>query len=130
MEKLQRRSDGFFETPSGLFAIAPRARSGRKDGVAWFEFKTSFVSEVIRLEWPENAPVIAIDPDVARVMLRNNYANNITDELMQAYNAAVDGMAGTAPPAPETPPVPAAPDASIPAAPEPPPAPAAKGKGK
>jgi hypothetical protein len=90
MEKLSRRSDGAYETPSGLFAIAPRAVSGRRDGNAWFEFKATVLSPVTRVEWPERAPVIVIDQATARTMLLNGYAFGITDAQMDDYNAAVD----------------------------------------
>lgn len=152
MEKLSRRSDGAYETPSGLFAIAPRAVSGRRDGTAWFEFKATPLSEVIRVEWPDKAPVVVLPQETARVMLRNQYAFGITDEQMDQYNAAVDAYnkahpeqepepekepePAPTPVAPDTgaaPPAPAeAPPAPPPAPTEPPaaPAPAAKGKGK
>lgn len=146
MEKLQRRSDGFYETPSGLFAVAPRAVSGRREGVAWFEFKASALGEVIRVEWPDGAPVIAIGETDARVMLRHGYANAVTDELMEQYNQAVaayleqqekDEKAAqknaAAPKAPDAPPPPPpAPSATdgqpVPPAPEAPEGADAKGK--
>lgn len=89
MEKLSRRSDGAYETPSGLFAVAPRAVSGKKDGITWFEFKASVLSEVTRVEWPSGVPVIVIEQATAISMLRNGYAHGITDDLMDQYNEAV-----------------------------------------
>lgn len=119
MEKLSRRSDGFFETPSGHFAIQPRAVSGKRDGTSWFEFKASTLGEVIRFEWPTGAPVIAIDQTMARTMIARRYAFNINDQLMADYNAAVDAYLAGVPAAPAAPAVepPPVPDAPIPAAP-------------
>lgn len=90
MEKLQRRSDGIYETPTGLVAIVPVKRSGVRNGMAWFEFKARMLGAPTRVEWPESAPVIAVDADVARTMMANRYALNINDEQMDDYNAAID----------------------------------------
>lgn len=124
MEKLQRRSDGVYETPSGLLAISPRVASGKKelaDGTmwSWFEFKASHMGEVIRIEWPTGAPVIAIEATAALHMMKNNYAFNIDDVKMQGYNDAVDAYLSAVAAAPAVPePTPVAP-----AAPEPAPVP-------
>lgn len=135
MEKLQRRSDGFFETPSGLVAISPRAVSGRKDGLAFFEFKSSLLSEIVRIEWPDGAPVIALEADHARVMIKNNYALNIDNDQMTAYNNAVDAYLASAsapavttqaePPAAPVEDAPAVPDVPVPDVVDPPPVPEA-----
>jgi hypothetical protein len=91
MEKLSRRSDGYAETPSGLFAIAPKAITGvTADGTAWFKFRASVLSEPVRVEWPNGAPVVAVDQNVALIMLRNRYAQNVTDKQIDDYNNLVD----------------------------------------
>lgn len=125
MEKLQRRSDGFYETPTGKLAIAPRVFSGVRDGQAWFEFKATHLSDVIRVTWPHGAPVVALEAGTAVAMMRAGYAYNIGDEQMEAYNAAVDAASAPAPEAPPATPTPEpakqpeAPAAATPAAPAP-----------
>lgn len=112
MEKLTRRSDGACETPSGLFAVVPRVRSGiLPDGkTAWFEFKASFLSPVTRIEWPVHAPAILLSQDAARTMLLNGYAFGLTDDQVAEFNAAVDAynagqLQQEPPPVPVFPPV-------------------------
>lgn len=96
MEKLSRRSDGVYETPTGQLAIVPRAISGQfeRNGqiVAWFEFKAGFQSGIQRVEWPVGAPAIAVQADTARTMMANNYAFNIDDAIMDDWNAAVEAV--------------------------------------
>lgn len=98
-EKITRRSDGAYETPSGLFAVQMRVRSGeRKDsGIAWFEFKAGILSPVQRVEWQAAAPFALLPQDTARSLVLLGYANGITDELMDKYNALVDAEGASAP---------------------------------
>lgn len=117
MEKLHKRSDGIAETPSGNFAIIPRRFSGKSEELKWFEFRTSTVAEVTRVEWPASAPFIITEADVAVAMVRLGYAVNVTQELVDRYNVAVEEhekAAGKAPAKPD--PAPASP-AAAPAAP-------------
>lgn len=131
MEKLSRRSDSAVETPSGLLAVVPLARSGLLNGAAWFEFKAHMLGEVTRIEWPENAPLIVIDPDTAKTLVRLGYAGPVSDQQVEDYNAAVDAHVSKlpkqapapTPPAPAPAPAPAAATA-VAAAPTPTPAPA------
>lgn len=96
MEKLSRRSDGVYETPTGLLAISPRVVSGtlQRNGqsVSWFEFKSGFQAAVQRVEWPTGAPAIAVAADVARVLMARNYAANIDDAIMENWNNFVDQL--------------------------------------
>jgi len=139
MEQLHRRSDGIAETPSGLFAVTPRTKSGvTGNGVAWFEFRASYTTPVVRIEWDDRSPFIVIDGETANQMLRLGYADNISDEQLALYATAFDawqagqGAAPIAPapahplPAPEAaPPAPVATPEPV-AAGEPPPAPVAQ----
>jgi hypothetical protein len=128
MEKLQRRSDGYFETPSGLFAVQPKAVSGSKDGLSFFEFKVGVLSDRTRVEWPSDAPIIVIDQQVAVNMMRARYAYNITEAQMDDYNTAVDnylqanGFDPANVPTPQTPEPPAEPVSEPVVEPEQPPA--------
>lgn len=102
MEKLSLRSDGIAETPSGLFAVIPRHKSGETDDTAWFAFKPGMLSEAIRIEWPKQASIVIIPSDIAVTMLRMGYAYNLTAEVVAAYNSAVDELLKeAAPPAPQ-----------------------------
>jgi len=89
-EKLTRRSDGACETPSGLFAVAMRVRSGVKDDMAWFTYKTSVMSQVNRVEWPAASPLAILPQANARSLVLLGYASGITGDQLDAYNAAVD----------------------------------------
>jgi len=90
MEKLTRRSDSAAETPSGHLAVVPLARSGSSEGTSWFEFKAHMLSEVVRVEWPSASPVIVLDADMAKSMVRLGYAAGVSDALLDEYNSAVD----------------------------------------
>ena len=89
-EKLTRRSDGACETPSGLFAVAMRVRSGVKDDMAWFTYKTSVMSQVNRVEWPAASPLAILPQANAKSLVLLGYAAGITGDQLDAYNAAVD----------------------------------------
>ena len=128
MEKLHKRSDGIAETPSGNFAIIPKRFSGKSEELKWFEFRTSALAEVTRVEWPASAPFIITEADVAVAMVRLGYAINVTQELVDRYNVAVEEFEKNAAEAAKAAKAPAAPaaDAKPPAAPAAPPvAPAA-----
>lgn len=90
MEKLHYRSDGAAETPSGLFAVLPVIRSGEFDGVAFFEYKASPISDITRIEWPAHSDVILIDVEVAKELVRAGYAMGLTKNQVDAYNEAVE----------------------------------------
>lgn len=85
MEPLQKRSDGYFETPSGSFAVVPKAVTGTRDGRSWFEYKPSVLASAVRIEWETGAALIIIDQDVARTVLRHGWALNLNDELLDRY---------------------------------------------
>lgn len=124
MEKLHKRSDGIAETPSGNFAIIPKRFSGKSEELKWFEFRTSALAEVTRVEWPASAPFIITEADVAVAMVRLGYAINVTQELVDRYNVAVEEFEKDAAEAAKAAKPPAAP-AAPPAAPAAPPAPPA-----
>lgn len=94
-EKLQRRADGACETSSGLVAILPTRETKTNDGISWFEFKATVIGDITRIEWPTGGLAI-IEEDVARAMLLNGYAVGLTDEVLNAYNVAVDAANGDA----------------------------------
>jgi hypothetical protein len=101
MEKLQRRSDGIAETPSGLFAISPKRSSGRDSETNWFDFKKRATSETIRVRWPRGETIAVIDSSIALFMLSAAYARNASDEEVRAWNAAIEELDLDAPdPAP------------------------------
>ncbi|XAI96624.1 hypothetical protein [Synechococcus phage Ssp-JY38] len=118
MENISLRSDGFYETPSGKFAVVPRVRSGSNERTEWFEFKASVLSEVIRIEWPKGAPVIVLDAPVAKTMLNAGYALHPDADEAKDFNDAVDKYnkeSAAQSPTPPTPP--ATPETPTPSAP-------------
>ena len=91
MEPLFKRSDGAVETPSGLFAVKPVAKSGTTpDGVAWFEFRSHMLADIVRIEWQDGASLIIIEADTAKMLVANNYAAEVDDGVLEQYAAAYD----------------------------------------
>lgn len=88
-QKLQRRSDGAYETEDGLFAVKIRVLSGQDEEKNWFEFKSSVLAQVTRIEWPRDAPFALLPQDEARALVRLGYAIGITPQEMDAYNKAI-----------------------------------------
>lgn len=86
MSVLQRRSDGACETSDGMFAVKLRVVSGIKEGMKWFEFKSTMLGPVTRIEWPEHAPFALLPQDEAKTLVRSGYAIGITDQEMTTYN--------------------------------------------
>lgn len=90
MEKLSKRSDHAYETPSGLFAIFPTvATKNRGDGTSYLEFRHSMTGPVIEVNWPTGGLAI-IEQQTALTMLRSGYAIGPTDDQVAQYNKAVD----------------------------------------
>lgn len=102
MDKITRQFDGTVKTPSGDFAVVPRRPSAAREGVSWFEFRTTFYAEPVRIEWPTASPIALIpaqDGDVARIMVSMNFGSWPTDAQIENFNVAVDAY--QAEPAPE-----------------------------
>ena len=91
MSVLQRRSDGACETKDGMFAVKLRVVSGIKEGMKWFEFKSTMLGPVTRIEWPEHAPFALLPQEEAKTLVRSGYAIGITDQEMTAYNKQLSG---------------------------------------
>lgn len=92
MERLQRELDGHCRTSSGFCAVVPRVSSGiTPEKNKYFEFKTSPMSDVTRIEWPAASPVALFDNDVAIALVRSKYAFDLNDAQLSEYNSLVDG---------------------------------------
>ena len=48
------------------------------------------LSDVTRIEWHKDAPVIVLEAGVAKSLVRLGYAGGVTDAQLDAYNKAVD----------------------------------------
>lgn len=98
MEKLHKRSDGYSETSEGFFAVVPLRKNAvvkRSDGdYNLFDFKPSFQSETIRVEWPVESAIALFPSDVSIILIRLNHARNLTTEEVEQYNASVDFLDG------------------------------------
>lgn len=90
MEKLSRRSDGIFETQSGLFAIQPKRASGGDGENYFFDFHPRSWDPPVRIRWPAGDPIAVIDQSIALLMLQREYAYNITQSLADIWNARID----------------------------------------
>lgn len=92
MEKLTRRSDGIYETQSGLFAVLPLRSSGNNEFQSWFDYKAQMWSETIRIRW-DTADKIAVIPQKYAISLFNlKYASTITPELADQWNEKVENF--------------------------------------
>lgn len=119
MEPLHRRSDGACETPSGLFAIVPRVKSGSRNGVDWFEYKTTVFSTPVRIEWETGAALVLVEQPVAINMVRNGWADGISDDLLAKYMEVYADVTAKAPKAPSAPTPPKLPEPVLPPPPPP-----------
>jgi hypothetical protein len=90
MPKLSKRSDGAVETESGLFAVVPKYTSGTIGKTSWFAFRTGFYKNPIRVEWETGSALILLPQDIAKAMVRLDYASGVTAELMADYNKAAE----------------------------------------
>lgn len=91
MEKLTKEADGYYRTPSGFCGVMPRLAAGvTSEGLSWFEFRTDAFSDIIRVEWPQGAPVALFESSISGAMIRNNYGRNLTDAVMEEFNRLVD----------------------------------------
>lgn len=104
MEKLTKEHDGFYRTPSGFAAVVPKTASGRTaDGSNYFEFKVSALADIIRVEWPAEAPLALLDNDVAVMLVRVGYAVHPSEALVAEYNELVAAAVTPTPTAAATP---------------------------
>lgn len=96
MESLQRRSDGFAETASGLVAVKPLRQSGNNSEISWFEYKTRPMAETTVLRWRIEDQIAVIDEATAKFLLTAGYARNATDGEVLVWNQTVDAMTADA----------------------------------
>lgn len=87
---LTKRADGFHEDANGNVACVMQVRSGSLGGGqgSWFEFKASFDAEPVRVEWPNDQPVVLFPQDITAVMLRKKYARLPTEDEVEQLEAA------------------------------------------
>lgn len=90
MEKLFKRADGYSEASGGNFAVVPLRRTGIEEERFFFEFKPSFNSQSIRVEWPIESAIAVIPSDIAITMVRLGSARNLHQEEVDQFNEAVD----------------------------------------
>lgn len=88
MEKLHRRSDGIYETDSGLFGIQPLRGRTYEDGTSNFKFVGNMAGPTVEVVW--TGPIAVIESETAMAMVGYGYAQHITDEQMDAWNAEVE----------------------------------------
>jgi hypothetical protein len=108
MEKLQLRSDGFWETSSGLFAVSPLRMSGQDSDLYWFDYKVKPMAATTRVRWRKDDGIAVIDQDVARFMLGAKYAQNVSQEQAERWNGKIAELTSDAqePQQQQEPPVP------------------------
>lgn len=92
MEKLHLRSDGYSETPSGLFATVMTRYTGvTPDGKSYhFTVRLCPTCDGTRLEWPVNTSIMLLSQDLVSFLEGKRYARGLVAEEITAYNEAVD----------------------------------------
>lgn len=88
MEKLHRRSDGIYETDSGLFGVQPLRGRTYEDGTSNFKFVGNMAGPTVEVVW--TGEIAVIESETAMAMVGYGYAQHITDEQMDAWNAEVE----------------------------------------
>jgi len=96
MEKLNKRSDGIFETSSGLFAVLPKRSSGTDGEFKWFDFRPTSWGEAIRIRWPTRDTIAVIDQPHAVLMFNLGYGTTIRQEHADEWNERIDFLEATA----------------------------------
>lgn len=92
MEKLQKRSDGFYETPSGLLGVKPKRYLLETASYRQFSFKVHPVEPSVVVRWRKEDQIAVIDDDVAKSMLSLGYAEHVTEALADLWNAKVEEL--------------------------------------
>lgn len=85
MESLQKRSDGFAETQSGLFGVVPLNYKEDEDGVRFKSFRPGFTNPIIEVNW--KGDIAVVEEEVARAFMNYGYAEYPTQDQIEAYNA-------------------------------------------
>ena len=53
----------------------------------WFEYRPTFFSEPIRVEWPDDTMFAALPSETAGYLLTHGYARPMTEAEVEAYTA-------------------------------------------
>jgi len=53
----------------------------------WFEYRPTFFSDPIRVEWPDDTMFAALPTDTAGYLLNHGYARPMTEAEVEAYTA-------------------------------------------
>lgn len=96
MERLQRRSDGFYETASGLFAVSPKRHIYESASYLQFNFKARPLEPSIIVRWRKEDGIAVIDASVAQVMYSSGYATHASEEQVARWNEKADELASDA----------------------------------
>lgn len=98
---LYQRSDGYWETKTGLFAVTMVKSSGsNSDGLKFFNFKPSSMSETYRVEWNIGDKLQLFPADIAKLLLSRGWAVEPQQDALDWY----DPKPEPTPPAPPPPP--------------------------
>lgn len=89
MERLQKRSDGFFETPSGLLAVSPKRVLYESASYLQFNFKVKPLEPSIVVRWRKEDGIAVIDEEIAKTMHGLGYADHASEEQVERWNARV-----------------------------------------
>lgn len=90
MEKLTKRSDGIFETASGLFAVSLKRSSGSDGENNWFDYMPQSWGEPVRIRWPARDEIAVIDHVYATTLFRLRYGTTITQVQADKWNDRIE----------------------------------------
>lgn len=76
------RSDGYAETSDGLFVVIMLAMSGHDENLSWLQFRTSYTSPTVRIEWNAGEKIAVLPSEITNSLINKGYARNPTAQEM------------------------------------------------
>lgn len=80
--------------------VVMQVATGKGSDSQWFDYRPTFFSDPVRVEWPDDTMFAALPSETAGYLLNHGYARPMTEAEVEAYTAPTE--------APEPPPQPKA----------------------
>jgi len=61
--------------------------TGQGEDSQWFDYKPSYFSATVRIEWDKGTKFAALPPEAANFLINHGYARPMTDAEVEAYTA-------------------------------------------
>lgn len=82
------RSDGFCDYGNGYFAVIMLKSTNTDGNITWLNYKTTFTGPTIRVEWKAGEDLAILPENVAKGLVRLQYARNLSQDEVDQINAA------------------------------------------